>query len=232
MATVTKTESTAEAQGDQLVALEGIDWTGYSSILELRGARSLPKVVFLDGRLTLMSPSYIHERLKKLLGGFIELTLEGLGIRFVAAGSTTLRRERRKGGVEGDETYYLKDLAALRVKARLDLRVDPPPDLAVEVVVSHDADDAVEVYRRLGVSEVWICSEERMSFLTLHDDGAYAVSETSLAIPGLSAAEAHSWIVRDDFPDDFEWRRALRRWVVEVLLPRHGRRDDDPGSQG
>lgn len=231
MATVAKPEFTAEADGDQLVVLDGVDWGGYSSMLKLRGTRSLPKIRYLDGRLALMSPSYAHERLKKLLGSFIEITLEGLGVRFVASGSTTFRRKRRMGGVEGDETYYLKDLAGLRGKSRIDLRVDPPPDLAVEVVVSHGADDAVEVYRRLGVAEVWIGTEAGLEFLTLGEDGTYAEAETSRAIPGQTPTEAHSWIVRDDFPDDYEWRQALRRWVAEVLAPRQGRRDDASGSQ-
>lgn len=216
MATVAKPESTA----DQLVVFDGVEWGGYNSVLKLRGARNRLKVVYLDGRLTVMSPGYAHEPLKKLLGGFIEIALEGLGIRFIASGSTTLRRRRRKGGVEGDETYYLKNLAELRGKSRIDLRVDAPPDLAVEVVVSHDADDAVEVYRRLGVPEVWIGSGEAMVFLALGEDGAYAPAAESRAIPGLTAPEVHSWIARDDFPDDFEWRRALRRWVAEELAPR------------
>lgn len=222
MATAATTGSTREADGDQLVALENMDWEGYRAFLRLRGERRRPKVVYLDGRLTLMSPGYAHERLKKRLGGLIEIALEGLGVPFVAAGSTTLRRKRGRGGVEGDETYYLRNLAALRGKRRIDLRVDPPPDLAVEVVVSHEADDAVEVYRRLGVPEVWVCGEAELTFLLLDERGAYAASETSRAIPGLAASEARPWVIRDDFPDDFEWRRALRRWVAEVLAPRRG----------
>ncbi len=220
MATVTKPGAIADAGDDQLVVFESVDWGGYASILKVRGERNRPKAVYLDGRLTLMSPGYAHERLKKLLGGFVEIALEGLGVPFLAAGSTTLRRKRRRGGVEGDETYYLKNLADLRGKSRIDLRVDPPPDLAVEVVVSHDADDAVEVYRRLGVPEVWVGSAEGLAFLTLKEDGAYVSAAESRAIPGLTAAEVPSWIVRDDFPDDFEWRRGLRRWVADELAPR------------
>lgn len=231
MATVTTPGPMREADGDQLVVLDRMDWEGYGVLLGLRGERRRPKVVYLDGRLTLMSPGYTHERLKTLLRVFIEIALEGLDIRFVGAGSTTLRRKRRRGGVEGDETYYLRNLAGLRGKRHIDLRVDPPPDLAVEVVVSHGADDAVEVYRRLGVPEVWVCAEAGLTILLLDERGAYAASETSRAVPGLAASEAHSWVVRDDFPDDFEWRQALRRWVVEVLAPRRGRSGDDPTSR-
>jgi Uma2 family endonuclease len=209
-----------QAEGDQLVALENMDWEGYRAFLRLRGGRRHPKVVYLDGRLTLTSPGYAHERLKKRLRGLVEIALEGLGIRFVAAGSTALRRKRRRGGVEWDEAYYLNNLAALRGERRIDLRVDPPPDLAVAVVVSHDADDAVEVYRRLGVPEVWVCTEAESTFLLLDERGDYAASRASRAVPGLAVAEALPWAVRDDFADDFEWRQAFRRWVAEVLAPR------------
>ena len=224
MATVATTIPTIETEGDQLVVMDGVSWTGYAAFLRLRGERSRPKVVYLDGRLSLMSPGFAHERMKTLLRVFIEIALGGLGIQFVPAGSTTLRHKRKRGGVEGDETYYLRNLEVLRGKKRLDLRVDPPPDLAVEVVVSHAADDAVEVYRRFGVPEVWVCTETGLTFLLLDERGDYAASETGLAIPGLTADEARAWIVRDDFPGEIEWRRAIRRWVAEELAPRRDRR--------
>ncbi len=227
MATVASPESTIETEGDQLVVIDGVSWTGFAAFLRLRGERARPKVVYLDGRLSLMSPGYTHEHLKKRLGVFIETAMEGLGVRFVMAGSTTLRRKRKRGGVEGDETYYLRNLEALRGKKRLDLRVDPPPDLVVEVVVSHDADDSIEVYRRLGVREVWVCTELELAFLTLGDDGDYAATVTSIALPGLTGPEALSWALRDDFPDDFEWRQAIRRWVAEELAARRVRRQDE-----
>ena len=220
MATITTPESTAEIQGDQLVALEGIDWAGYAAMLRLRGERSLPRMTYLDGRLSLVSPSYRHENLKKLLDYFIASALAGLGVPFLPAGSTTFRRRRKRGGVEGDESYYIANRGRIHGKAVIDLRIDPPPDLAIEVVVSHDADDAIEVYRRLGVPEVWICTPAEIIMLTLGEDGLYAKVESSVAVPGVSATEVHSWIHRPMEAGVTAWADEVRRWAAEVLAKR------------
>ena len=72
MATTTpaRTES-AMVEGDQAVTLRGLDWKGYLTILRLRGERPVPRMIYLDGELQLVSPSYIHERLSQRLGIFV-----------------------------------------------------------------------------------------------------------------------------------------------------------------
>lgn len=220
MATIAKPDSTAEAAGDQLVALEGIDWSGYVAMLRLRGGRGLPRITYLDGRMSLVSPSFRHESLKKLLDYFLASTLAGLGLPFVPAGSTTFRRRRKRGGVEGDETYYIANHARIQGKAAIDLRTDPPPDLAVEVVVAHDADDSIEVYRRLGVPEVWVCKPEEVLMLVLGEDGRYAAAEASAAIPGVTPAEVRDWLARPKDAGVTAWMDEVRRWASEVVAPR------------
>ncbi|WP_337173728.1 Uma2 family endonuclease [Paludisphaera sp.] len=220
MATAATTGSTREADGDQLVALEGVDWAGYVAMLRLRGPRGLPRITYLDGRLSLVSPSYRHENLKKLVDYFIASTLAGLGLAFIPAGSTTFRRRGKRGGVEGDETYYIANHARIQGKATIDPRRDPPPDLAVEVVVAHDADDSIEVYRRLGVPEVWICTPEEVLMLVLGDDGRYAGAEASVAIPGVKPAEVRDWVARANAAGVTAWMDEVRRWAAEVVAPR------------
>lgn len=212
---------TAESEGDQCVVLRDIGWKGYSRLLKIRGERNIPRMVYLDGSLILMSPSLRHENFKERLGQFVTEVVVGLDLPCMLAGSTTLRRRSRRGGVEGDQTYYLSNLSRIRGKKKIDLRVDPPPDLAIEVVVSHDADEAIEVYRRFRVPEVWIYGHNELTILLLDANGRYAPTERSLAFPELTAAEIHSWIVRDQDDSDTDWIKALRRWVAEVLVPRH-----------
>jgi hypothetical protein len=101
------------------------------------------------------------------------------------------------------------------------LRVDPPPDLVIEVVETHPADAAIEVYRRIRVPEVWICGPNELTILQLNASGRYVSAERSLAFPILTAAEIHSWIIREQENTDTDWIKALRRWVLEVLVPRH-----------
>ncbi len=51
-----------EGDGDQCVALREIGWKGYTTLLRVRGKRSIPRMVYLDGSLLLLSPSFFHER--------------------------------------------------------------------------------------------------------------------------------------------------------------------------
>lgn len=206
--------------GDQCVELPAIGWKGYLTLLRLRGERSRPRMIYLDGTVWLMSPSFPHERLKKRLGEFVTEVVTGLKIRYIPAGSTTFRRRAKKGGIEGDETYYLANEARIRGKDKIDLRTDPPPDLAVEAVHSHDARQAIKVYRRLRVPEIWICDEAGLIILVLQSNGRYAQSSTSASFPFLSAAEVYEWISRPRTVSETEWILELRRWVRRTLRPR------------
>ncbi len=212
---------TTEIEGDQCVVLRDIGWKGYTTLLRVRGEHSIPRMVYIDGSLLLLSPSYIHESLKELLGAFILTLVAELEIPCLMAGSTTFRRRAKRGGVEGDQTYYLANFGRIRGKKKISLKVDPPPDLAIEVVVSHDADDAVEVYRRFRVPEVWICDENQLTILVLQPDGQYVLSERGHAFSFLTASETHSWVSRSQDSSDTAWIIALRRWIAEVLAPRY-----------
>jgi Uma2 family endonuclease len=197
------------------------DWAGYDALLSARGERSYPRITYLDGRATLVSPGYSHESIIKRIGWLFEEVLFGLRIRFVPSRATTLRREAGRGGVEGDETYYIANAAKLAGKKDIDLRVDPPPDLAIEAVVSHPVKDALEVYRRFGVPEVWVCDGRRLRILILQPDTTYAESATSGVVPCLTADEVLGWVQRPETGDELEWRRDVRHWVENELVPRH-----------
>jgi Uma2 family endonuclease len=221
---------TREVDGDQCVAFPAIGWKGYVTLLRLRGERPIPKMVYLDGTVWLISPSFPHERLKMRLGEFVTEVVVGLEIRFLPAGSTTLRRRAKKGGVEGDQTYYLANEGRIRGKDKINLRTDPPPDLAIEAVCTHEADEAVEVYRRPRVPEVWICDEAELVILVLQANGEYSRSATSAAFPLLTAVEIHGWVSQPQSASELEWITALRRWVRRTLKPRVRRRPQDPGG--
>jgi Uma2 family endonuclease len=219
MATVT-TKTIRGVEGDQCVELHDIDWKGYLYLLRLKGERSLPRMVYLDGTVWLMSPAFAHEKLKKQLGWLVEVIGEELDLPFVASASTTFCRRRKRGGVEGDQTYYLANESRVRGKKQIKLKIDPPPDLAIEVVYSHDADAAIEVYRRFKVPEVWICDKSEVVILIRRPNGRYARSSTSAAFPFLAGAEIHQWVTRPQAEADTEWIKALRRWVRDTLVPR------------
>jgi Uma2 family endonuclease len=129
--------------------------------------------------------------------------------------------------VEGDQTYYLASVPRIRGKADIDLEIDPPPDLAVEVVWTHKADAAVEVYRRLEVPEVWVCDDRAPRILILQPSGRYEPAESSRAFP-VSAAEILEWAAKGTEGDDTAWAKSLRRWVRGTVVPRLGTSESTP----
>ena len=222
-------ESTRQATGDQCVEFRDVGWKGYLTLMRLRGERPRPRMVYLDGTVWLMATSFSHERLKMRLGHFVTEVVVGLEIPCNPAGSTTFRRKAKRGCVEGDETYYLANEARIRGKDDIDLRTDPPPDLAIEAVRSHGAEAAIEVYRRLRVPEVWICDATELVILILQPNGRYDKSPTSASFPFLSAAEIYDWVSRPQTVSDTEWINSLRRWVRRTLKPRVRKQAGGPG---
>ncbi len=224
VSTSSSTQSTVQPDaGDQRVEFVGIGWEGYRALLKIQGEKSRPQIIYLDGDAYLVSPSYNHEWLKKRLGQFVIEVAVGLDIPFMMAGETTFRRRKKRGGVQPDESFYFANhapIAAKGGKKDIDLRVDPPPDLSIEVVYRHDATAAVEVLRRLGVPEVWVGYETGLRILIRRANGRYSESEKGLIFPFLTAAEIYEWASRLETARDIDWIKEVRRWIQETLVPR------------
>ena len=211
---------TTETSADQCVVMRGVDWNGYEAVLRARGEKAVPRIVYLDGELFLISPSFAHEHLSGRLGQFVMVVVEELDIPYVPARSTTFRRRQKRGGVEGDETFYLANASRIVGTGDLHLRKDPPPDLAVEAVNTHEADAAVEVWRRFGVPEVWVCDGAALRILSLQPDGRYSESPASVSFPFLSSTEIFDWVSRPQTGNETSWIKLVRGWVRDVLVPR------------
>ncbi len=215
------TSAPAQSTGtDQCVEMRGVGWKGYGAMLRLRGRKASPRMIYLDGDLWLMSPSFFHELLAERLGSFVVEVAVGLGIPYVPAGHTTFRRLKKRGGVEADKCYYLANEVRVRGKEKIDLRVDPPPDLVIEAVHSHDATAAIEVWRRFQVPEVWACDRDGLRILVRQANGRYTEAEVSSVFPFLKASEIFDWARWPREASELEWSRGVRRWVREVLVPR------------
>ncbi|QDV38409.1 Uma2 family endonuclease [Tautonia plasticadhaerens] len=222
--------ATRPRAADTRLDLVDVSWAGFKRMLKVRGDRSSPRIWYLDGSLTLVSPSLPHELHSRRLGRFVSEVVTELAIPCLAVGATTLSRADLKVAVEGDEVFYLANAERIRGKTELDLNVDPPPDLAIEVVITHGAKKAMTIYRRLGVPELWVCTPKRLRFYRLGADGTYAETPRSLAFPFLSAEEVFSWVSQPHASLESEWTLRLRAWVRDELAPRAragGRPDGD-----
>jgi len=159
---------------DQRVRLTGVTWADYQRLLDLRGERAVPRLTYLAGELELMSPSFYREESKTRLGRLIEFYSELTGVPLEGFGSWTLHNEEQERGAEADECYVIGPLTGTPTL----------PDFAVEVVWTRGGIDKLEVYRGLGVPEVWVWQEGRLRFFNLGEDG-YRAAVRSRFLPGL-----------------------------------------------
>src|SRR4051794_37130457 len=123
------------ATNEQRFRLDWVDWDFYEYVLDKLGDRHL-FVTFDDGSIELMSPSYKHDVRGRCLGLLVNVLAEELQVRLKGAGSTTFQRKDLKIGLEPDQCFYIKNFERIRGKDKIDLAVDPPPDLAIEIEVS------------------------------------------------------------------------------------------------
>ncbi len=112
--------------------------------------------------------------------------LDELERDYVSFGSSTFKREERSGGIEPDDCFYICHFSAMVGKQRLDLTIDPPPDLAIEVDVTSTTQ--LQAYRVLGVPELWRFQAGRLR-IDILQAGEYVQSDESLVFAGLPLVE-------------------------------------------
>ena len=166
--------------------LENVRWETYVELAEQRRG-SVPRMTYFDGMLELMNPRRQHENIGRMIGRMVETHTEVRGIEIQSVASTTFKRESMKKGFEADESYYVSHAEQIRVKEEVDLRIDPPPDLVVEVEITTSAIPKMELFAEMGVPEVWRHDGERLSMHRLAAATYDSITE-SLELPGLTIA--------------------------------------------
>lgn len=157
---------------DHIVRLHDVCWEDYLRLLDMRGDRSAPRIAYLEGEVEIMSPSRTHEAIKSLIGCLLEAYCLDRGIPFSTYGSWTLQSADRSRGAEPDECYVFGTGEAER------------PDLAIEVVWTSGRIDKLEIYRKLGVAEVWYWRKGHIQPYRLRGERYLAVAGSEV-LPGL-----------------------------------------------
>lgn len=89
-------------------------------------------------------------------------------------------------GKEPDECFYIQNYRSVLGKNRIDLSIDPPPDLAIEIDVTSKTE--IEAYLALKVPELWVYANGKLTINVLQTDDYVEVS-TSPTFPGLPITE-------------------------------------------
>jgi Uma2 family endonuclease len=203
--------SILSAQAETRILIPNIAWEIFESLAASDCAGT--RFTYNKGLLEIMSPSIEHEWLHRALGRMIDTITEELNIPVLSAGSTTLKLQLEERGLEPDECYYLANEARMRGKRELDLSIDPPPDLAIEVDISRSSIDKLAIYSAIGVPELWFCNGESLRVYQLQDDGRYLECESSAAFTFLDLKEIMRCIRRIEQLGETAWSRWFRGWV-------------------
>ncbi len=195
------------------VVLHNVRWETYEALLRDRGDNPGPRYAYDDGELEIMSPSRIHESLKTIIGRLVETFTLELGIDIASVGSTTLKRQLKKKGLEPDESYYVKNEPFVRQRRNLNLKVDPPPDLAIEIDLTTSSVDKLGIYAALGVPEVWTHDEKGIAVYQLRKGGKYVLTRTSIVLPTLRVPELNRFLENVGTMSETQIVKSFRDWV-------------------
>lgn len=169
---------------DRRFVLHGVPWETYVALRDtLDESGSGLRMTYLEGTLELMSPSRNHEDYKKIIARLVEAYAEEKDLDLRGYGGMTFRRKAKKRGLEPDECYSLGRLARR-------------PDIAIEVVVSSGLVDKLDVYHGLGVPEVWVWEDGRLTVHRLTRKG-YEILARSEVVPDLDLDHLASFVALD-----------------------------------
>ncbi|RUR76774.1 Uma2 family endonuclease [Chlorogloeopsis fritschii PCC 9212] len=170
----------------QKVTLQPVSWEGLEEILAELGEQRSSRIAYAKGILEIMAPLPEHERAKVLLADLVKILLKVQKRSWEPLGSTTLKRKDMAAGIEPDDCFYIQNYKAVIGKNRLDLTVDPPPDLALETDVTSKTE--LDAYEVLGVPELWIYEGENLRINVLRE-GKYIESQTSPTVENVAVVE-------------------------------------------
>ncbi|MDJ0661226.1 MAG: Uma2 family endonuclease [Crocosphaera sp.] len=157
----------------------------YEELLEQLGDRSIPRIRFRDNHIILMSPLPEHGKEIDVISDLIKALLHYQEKDWDSFHPVTLKYGK-KPGLEPDACFYIENYQAILGKRKLDMSIDPPPDLAIEIDVTSFTD--IEDYITLAIPEVWIYKTNKLHIYHFTDNH-YIETDNSLIFPDFPVKE-------------------------------------------
>lgn len=198
------------------VVLRNVSWDSYVEMADRIQEESPAQINFDRGAFEIMTVSLRHENLKRILAMILDHLMIQLDIAYLAAGSTTFRRKDLQRGAEPDDCYYIRHAEMMRGKDSVDLTFDPPPDLALEIDVSHSSIDRLGIFAAIGVQEVWRYANSNLQIFILLD-GNYVASSISEVMPKVKGEEITKLIHLGIESKPRDLRSAIDRYANSLL---------------
>ncbi len=182
-----------------IITIHDVTWEQFEAILEEREAEGIrTRIAYSKGTLEIMSPLPAHERPHRIIGYIVTTLLDIQGRDWEDFGSSTFRKKAKQAGLEPDTCFYIQNAERMRDRQKIDMIVDPPPDLAIEADVTSKT--TLDIYEALEVPEVWIYTEEKFT-INVFTKGKYVELSTSPTFPNLPIIELIPKLVKQAFTE-------------------------------
>lgn len=203
-------EAPPTPKGENRMVFRSLDWSAFEQIRQLLGERTHARFTYDDGVLEITMPLEGHERLARLIELFIRILVVELGLKMKSMGSTTLAREDLSKSAEPDNGYYIQNYARV-ADHEVDLAIDPPPDLVVEVDITHTDIQKNSLYASLGVPEFWRFNGREWTILQLVER-RYEECDVSPTFPLVTKTDLYGFL-QTAMTDEVAAELNFRQWV-------------------
>ena len=211
MSVTTHANLTSVAMPSPLI-LRGITWHTYENLLADLDEQSGTRLTYDRGVLEIMTLTPEHESLNRYLASLVDLLVDELAMDVHPVGSATFKREDRERGFEPDSSFYFQHAAQMRGKKRIDLTVDPAPELIIEIDITHGSLDKLSLFAQFGVEEVWRFDGTTVYLYRLAA-GAYDEVEGSSIFQGLRTESIGEFLAQAQVLT----RTKLKEWVQQTV---------------
>ncbi|WP_373530463.1 Uma2 family endonuclease [Nostoc sp.] len=198
------------------VLLQNISWQTFKTMLAEMGSERNSRFAYDNGTIEIITPQMPHENSNRLIEVFVGVLCEELGWEIKRAGSLTLTRDDLEKGVEPDSSYYIQNEALVRDQENINIAIDPPPDLVLEVEYSRSAIDKLRLYAAIAVPEFWRYNGSVLRVYTLAGE-QYSEVLTSPTFAPVSVKEIPRFIQEAKKNGEIATTRAFRAWVQQNI---------------
>ncbi|MCD8485356.1 MAG: Uma2 family endonuclease [Desertifilum sp.] len=200
--------------GEKRVALRGLTWQAYQQILHALPQTRAARLTYDRGTLEITMPLEDHEFALRLIERFIRILVVEKGMKMKTMGSTTMDRAELQRGAEPDCAYYIQNQPKVAGR-KVNFTEDPPPDLVVEVDITHTDIDKNRFYASLGVPEFGRYNGREWSIYQLQGE-FYTECDRSPTFSWVEKADLYPFLAQAQ-QDEVQAELAFRARVREQL---------------
>jgi Uma2 family endonuclease len=195
----------------QTVLIDDVSWEEFEAILEELGNHRGTRLAYHQGTLEIMAPLPEHEKAKVVISDLIKILLDEYDMAWESLGSATFRRADMAAGLEPDDCFYIQHHTIMIGRDRVDLHVDPPPDLALEV--DSTSPTQLQAYAALRVPEIWRYHDRTLHVYVWRDQ-QYVLVPHSPTFPNIPIpADMMPFVEMSRTTGTAPALRAFRQWV-------------------